>query len=1699
MTLNILPGEPNRSPACVSLVNWNAIQILCYCSGNNLVILTKGCQHLQTIYLPKNASVVDINRINGKIAVSLDDQINIYTPKISNFYNFTFSGSDDISELKIEWELETEIFNKKDTSSINCISWSDSCDSRDEEMNSNQFFGLPDEYNSEVSCELVTGSNNSLTLWRLYYKNIQGEKTIHKKQLWYKEQPNPVYMVKFSPNSTAIASIGFFDKLVKLWHRVSYGIESSDFDLTYLPHNSQVSNIRWRKPLINIKPTRTNTESQTVASSSAASISRTYNSIVDLSSISTTVAAAKEHNVLYTIASDSIMRIYSTLYNEHGFTVSLSGSLDMWEGTPVNERKGEKFCLILDNSILNYGLLKLLDTFESNPTFLTNNGSENNILSLPKDKKIATDNNNNIVLDDNPGITSSSSSVSFNIDSNSFDGIRSRSNSNVSMGLYIEEHLANLYDEKLEICLIINEKGEINMYKIKNLNVSVPSPLVFTKMNQKFNNGNNIGSKYTETSIQLGPNCLPKDCRSVFFQDFSLSVINDKNELSLIVHDLFKDSIRHIGFNFKDLLVFNNNDNDENENRSRDNGGGNFSSTSMNNTQKTLTSQNSTLLSPDFLSKELQKFKKPMVSVIGELEHKFTGHNKSIQSIVRSADGSSILSVTRFCENYLWIPLELSNNNKTLSKKAVIVTPSRIINANIWLDGKYCIVLVEGELICFDCRFESLYQGDQPKLAPICGSIKIDKPDVPICLISLPEDSEKVLHVVAIYKDRSCIAWEINLVDDGGTAEIIECPIESLPNGFTSRLPSSLNINLLNDKKQSISSAIGNNKKLSFDSSEEIYMSTAIDPMGWKVSLNATSQRDLLSTIDKNGFVRIYTCEVVRDPQNKNLLSVLSIRWKLKHSFMTGIEEARKIKASSIHKLAIVDKAGKKLHIWDYLRGTLEYEEDFSDDVDDSNKSFASRIFNSGHKLDAVINDIDWTCTVNNQSILAVGFNSHSLLYTQLRYDYTNNAPTFCPIKLVDITDQTTHKIGDSVWLADGLLVIGSGNQFYISDKSLDPNTDVVTRHAIGAQEILANDIFHLCSALNGPLPLYHPQFLIQSLFYGKFSMVEKILYVLCKKLRKLDLNGGDIHSFLDPVLGLILWDVLKSENNKSKLNTNNSNNTINNKSNSVMNRYKDLFHNNSSNDDKEKFTTEIAKILSEKLQKHKLPFLTGHQQITLASTIEIVSSISKNYSDILDECGIRFYLGVKLFQLNLTKRISGQNLSIRMRDINFALHSDSKDLLLNIISEQCNLRIDLEDAKRYGLMYWLDNYKLREEMEKFAKNQFFKNTEANNGAKDPGCCSILYLALRKKQILLGLWKTASGNPDQAKMIKFLNNDFNEKRWKSAALKNAFVLLSKHRYRDSATFFLLADSLKDAVSVIIRHLNDLPLAIAVARCYEKCDDGPVLKKLLLTQILPDALTKGKKWTISWIFWLLGDKISSIQSLVKSYQDIAYMVNENEKYNDLFKTVPQDQIVNITTNDPILLMLYDVLRRKDSTYFKGATDLTTEEEFEFVLSVASMHERMGCDYLSLYLLKNWEFISTTKEEDNLSLTSQIEKKNLNTLRRRKSINNGTSINSAADPGAGMPSILDGFGDFGMSPANTVPAARAVNGNTKPVTTTTTVTTTDPLARRLSSSGSTVGSTTTSKEDEENKKKFGNRVAPPPAAFAEPDMSAFNFGF
>ena len=75
------------------------------------------------------------------------------------------------------------------------------------------------------------------------------------------------------------------------------------------------------------------------------------------------------------------------------------------------------------------------------------------------------------------------------------------------------------------------------------------------------------------------------------------------------------------------------------------------------------------------------------------------------------------------------------------------------------------------------------------------------------------------------------------------------------------------------------------------------------------------------------------------------------------------------------------------------------------------------------------------------------------------------------------------------------------------------------------------------------------------------------------------------------------------------------------------------------------------------------------------------------------------------------------------------------------------------------------------------ARNEYTKSEE-----KNPVDCSLFYLALRKKSVLQGLWRMAGWNKEQAMTQKLLANNFEDPKWKRAALKNAYALLSKRRF-----------------------------------------------------------------------------------------------------------------------------------------------------------------------------------------------------------------------------------------------------------------------------------------------------------------------------
>lgn len=121
-------------------------------------------------------------------------------------------------------------------------------------------------------------------------------------------------------------------------------------------------------------------------------------------------------------------------------------------------------------------------------------------------------------------------------------------------------------------------------------------------------------------------------------------------------------------------------------------------------------------------------------------------------------------------------------------------------------------------------------------------------------------------------------------------------------------------------------------------------------------------------------------------------------------------------------------------------------------------------------------------------------------------------------------------------------------------------------------------------------------------------------------------------------------------------------------------------------------------------------------------------------------------------------------------------------------------------------------------------------------------------------------------------MMKFFANDFTQDRWRKAALKNAFALLSKQRFEHAAAFFLLAGELWDAVEVCISRLHDLQLGLVITRMYEG-DNSDSYNRLLKEKVLGISHSQAGSepssdpFLRSMSLWLLQDYSGSLETLI----------------------------------------------------------------------------------------------------------------------------------------------------------------------------------------------------------------------------------------
>lgn len=389
--------------------------------------------------------------------------------------------------------------------------------------------------------------------------------------------------------------------------------------------------------------------------------------------------------------------------------------------------------------------------------------------------------------------------------------------------------------------------------------------------------------------------------------------------------------------------------------------------------------------------------------------------------------------------------------------------------------------------------------------------------------------------------------------------------------------------------------------------------------------------------------------------------------------------------------------------------------------------------------------------------------------------------------------------------------------------------------------------------------------------------------------------------------------------------------------------------------------TEEVAASIVSLLSEKSIPQLSSTEQLTLADIIECVGMAEKHRRSI-DENAARYLLFWR--ETVMRSRQSSSSAAVTWREMLWAYHSTSQDILVDIVTRHNKGQMTWSHARNTGVFVWLtDREALLQQFEAVARSAY-TSTEL----RDPVNCSLHYLALRKKNVLTGLWRMATWSREQAATMRLLKNDFSDPRWRTAANKNAYALMGKRRFEYAAAFFLLADNLDSAVSVLSNQLGDVQLAIAVARVYGG-DDSPTLKKFLTERVVPTAARDGNRCQATWTYWMLGERSLAVRALVSPLHSL--LVPPDSPPDSL-------QAKSFRNDDPALVVLYQQLREKSLQTLRGALMISGKEEWEFITKTATLLLRMGCDILALDLVRHWEFLQpppATKQEEEQDDTEE----------------------------------------------------------------------------------------------------------------------------
>ena len=431
----------------------------------------------------------------------------------------------------------------------------------------------------------------------------------------------------------------------------------------------------------------------------------------------------------------------------------------------------------------------------------------------------------------------------------------------------------------------------------------------------------------------------------------------------------------------------------------------------------------------------------------------WTGHEAAIKKIVRTMGGRAIFSRTNDNEGYLWKQAEDSVGHHLL-QRTQLKSHEHIHRTCVLASGAYVANLHHDSISLWDT------QGGIGKQTASC---RFNIEGLPLCLLQLPRPkiASNTRYLATISSEMKGIVWKANMRAAHNKVST------DAQNGLLAEY---------------CTFDLGAQKDLAFV--------LPIDPAGSKPMVSEfldTFAKDVALSYNKDGVLSTWTAKLN--------IGAESVDWLCTATVHTGVSEPSLASGSSIRKIALVNKTREVLTIWDTVGGQLEHEKQF--------------------EPGDTIQDLDWTSTPDDQSILAVGFPHRVTILAQMRYDYLDRGPAWIPIRSISIRDSTPHPIGDSVWLGNGNIVVGAGNQLFMFDKLISNRKDnMITELTVPIHTRATPNLFDIVSLLNGPLAIFHPQLLSQCILAGKLSLVGDIVVHLGKILNFWS-DGDDLDSTL--------------------------------------------------------------------------------------------------------------------------------------------------------------------------------------------------------------------------------------------------------------------------------------------------------------------------------------------------------------------------------------------------------------------------------------------------------------------------------------------------------------------------------------------------------------------------------------------------------